>query len=180
VFPVESSYTSHLYPTEDSWVEAEFPNGNHGYETSLRVKSDARTRRSYLRFSLDSIPSGKSITSVKLHLYCTYKDSNPRVEIYIHQTGDNWDEAGITWNNAPAVGSLVTNILVNGTGQYYCWDITPYAQTQYSGDKILSVVAKLLLDDPTENNPNLARYFASKEYEGTAKDPYLGISATAT
>lgn len=176
VFPVESSYTSHLYPTEDSWVEAEFPNGNHGSETSLRVKSDARTRRSYLKFDLNAIPDGKSTTSVKLYLYCTYKDYHPSVEIYVHETGDDWDEASVTWNNAPAVDSLITSILVNGTGQYYCWDITPYGQTQYFGDKILSVVMKLLLDDPTQNNPNLARYFASKEYDGTTRDPYLEVT----
>jgi len=175
VFSVQSFYNSHLHPTDDSWVEAEFPNGNHGSETSLRVKSDARTRRSYLKFDLNAIPDGKSITSVKLYLYCTYSDYHPSVEIYVHETGDNWNEASITWNNAPAVGSLITSILVDGTGQYYCWDITPYGQTEYSGDKILSVVAKLLLDDPTENNPNLARYFASKEYECTAKDPYLEV-----
>jgi len=175
ILPVKSAYTSSSCPTDDSWVEAEFPNGIHGSETSLRVKSDARTRRSFLKFDLNSVPNGKSITSVKLYLYCTYKDQHPSVEIYVHETGDNWDEASITWNNAPDVGSLVTSILVNGTGQYYCWDITPYGQTQYSGDKILSVVVKLLLDDPTLNNPNLARYFASKEYDGTTIDPYLEV-----
>jgi len=175
VFPVESSYTSHLSPTEDSWVEAEFPNSNHGSETSLRVKSDSRTRRSYLKFDLDSIPSGKSITSVKLYLYCTYSDYHPSVEIYVHETGNNWDEASITWHNAPAVGSFLTSILVNGTNQYYGWDVTPYGQTQYSGDKILSIVVKLLLDDPTKDNPNLARYFASKEYDCMSKDPYLEV-----
>jgi PKD repeat protein len=175
VFPVKSSYTSHVYPAEDSWVEAEFPNGNHGSETSLRVKSDSRTRRSYLKYDLNSVPSGKSVTSVKLYLYCTYKSWNPSIEIYVHETGDSWDEASITWNNAPAVDSFITSILVNGTGQYYCWDITSYGQTQYFGDKILSIVVKLLLDDPTQNNPNLARYFTSKEYDGTAKDPYLEV-----
>jgi len=175
VFPVKSSYTSHVYSAGDSWVEAEFPNGNHGSETSLRVKSDSRIRRSYLKFDLNSIPSGKSVTSVKLYLYCTYRNSYSSVEIYVHETGDNWDEASITWNNAPTVNSFITSILVNGTGQYYCWDITSYGQTQYSGDKILSIVVKLLLDDPTENNPNLARCFASKEYDGTAQDPCLEV-----
>ena len=175
VFPIKSSYASHVYPAEDSWVEAEFPNGNHGSETSLRVKSDSRTRRSYLKFDLNAIPDGKSITSVKLYLYCTYKDKYSSVEIYVHETSDNWDEGSITWNNAPAVDSFITSILVNGTGQYYCWDITPYGQTQYSGDKILSIVVKLLLDDPAQDNPNLARYFASKEYDSTAKDPYLEV-----
>jgi hypothetical protein len=175
VFPVESSFTSRLYPTQDSWVEAEYPNDNHGTDTSLRVKSDSRTRRSYLKFDLSSIPNGKSLTSVKLYLYCNYMDSNPTVEIYVNETGDNWYESSITWYNAPAVGPGIAHISVGGTGQYYCWDITPYGQTQYSGDKILSVVVKLLLDDPTKNNPNLARYFASKEYSGTTQDPYLEI-----
>ena len=175
ILSVQCSYTSRLYPTNDSWVEAEFPNDNHGSDTSLRVRSDTRTRRSYLKFDLNSIPSGKSITSVKLYLYCTYSDANPSVEIYAHETGDNWNEANITWNNAPAVGSSITSISVMGTGKYYCWDITSYGQTQYSGDKILSVVVKLLLDDPTQDNPNLSRYFASKEYSNTAQDPYLEV-----
>jgi len=173
--PVQSFYTSYLYPTHDSWVEAEFPNDNHGSDTTLKVRSDARTRRTYLKFDLSSIPNGKTITSVKLYLYCTYMDANPFVQIYVHETGDDWLESSITWNNAPAVGSLITNISVGGTGQYYSWDITPYGQTQYSGDEMLSVVAKLLLDDPTQDNPNLARYFASKENTGTTKDPYLEV-----
>lgn len=106
IFPVKSSYTSHLYSAEDSWVEAEFPNDNHGSETSSCVKSDARTRRSYLKFDLNSIPNGKSVTSVKLYLYCTYKDQYPSVGIYVHETSDNWDEASITWHNAPLSARL--------------------------------------------------------------------------
>ena len=176
VLPVKSPSTSVLSPTNDSWIEAEFPAVNHGSDTSLRVRADSRTSRSYLQFDLNSIPSGKTLTSAKLYLYCTYSDFNPSVQIYVHETGDGWGESSITWNNAPAVGSLVTSISVGGTCQYYCWDITSYAQTQYSGDKVLSVVAKLLFDDPTQNNPNYARYFASKEYSGLSKDPYLEVN----
>jgi hypothetical protein len=175
VFSVGASYVVRLSPSDDSWVEAELPSGNHGSDTSLRVKSDSRTRRSYLKFDLSSIPGGKTVTSVRLYLYCTYADANPSVEVYVHETGDDWGEATITWNSAPAVGAFIASATVYGTGQFYCWDITPYGQAEYSGDKILSVVVKLLLDDPTQNNPNLARYFASKEYSGTAQDPYLEV-----
>ncbi len=176
VFSVDaSSYSVRLYPSDDSWVEAEYPNDNHGSDTSLRVKSDSRTRRSYLKFDLSSIPEGKTVTSVRLYLYCTYSDASPSVEVYVHETGDGWNEGSITWNNAPAVGSLITSTTIYGTGQFYCWDITPYGQAEYLGDKILSVVVKLLLDDPSQNNPNLSRYFASKEYSNTAKDPYLEV-----
>ena len=134
VIPVSSSYASNIYPIHDSWVEAEYPSDNHGYDTSLRVKSDSRTRRSYLRFDLSSIPNGKTVATVKLYLYCTLADANPNVQVYVHGTGDNWDESSITWNNAPAVGSLITSISVGGTGRYYCWDITPYGRAEYSGD----------------------------------------------
>ncbi|MGQ9690832.1 MAG: CBM96 family carbohydrate-binding protein, partial [Thermoproteota archaeon] len=85
----EAQQTSILSPVGDSWVEAEFPNDNHGSDTSLRVRSDSRTRRSYLKFDLSSIPNGKTITSVKIYLYCTYADANPNVEIYVHETGDS-------------------------------------------------------------------------------------------
>jgi PKD repeat protein len=128
-----------------------------------------------LKFDLSVIPSGKTLSSVRLYLYCTYADANPSVEVYVHETGDSWSESTITWNNAPAVGAMITSASVGGTGKYYCWDITGYAQAQYSGDKVLSLVVKLLLDDPSQNNPNLARYFASREYSGTGQDPYLEV-----
>jgi len=168
--------TARLAPSDDSWVEYEYPNTNHGLETVLRVKADSRIRRSYLKFDLSSIPTGKVITSVKLFLYCTVTDLTPVVTMNAHETVDSWSQSSITWNNAPAVGSLIVNTTVGGTGQYYSWDITPYGDAQYQGDKILSVVVKFPLDNPSQNNPNYARDFASKEYSGTFQDPYLEVT----
>jgi len=167
--------TGILYPVGDSWVEAEYPNTNHGSETVLRIKADSRIRRTYIQFDLNSIPNGKIITSVKLYLYCTTVDTNPSVVINVHETQDTWAENTIIWNNAPLVGAFITQTTVGVSGQYYCWNITSYGLAQYNGDKILSVVVKLPIDDPSTNNPNYSRDFASKEYTGTTLDPYLEV-----
>jgi hypothetical protein len=167
--------TSFIYPSDDSWVEAEYPNTNHGSETVLRVKADSRTRRAYLKFDLSSIPNGKIVTSVKLYLYCSAVDSNPTVVINVHETLDSWAEGTITWNNAPPVGSYLSQTTLGGSGQYYAWDISSYGVAQYNGDKVLSALVKLPQDDPSQNNPNYARDFASKEYIETNHDPYLEV-----
>jgi PKD repeat protein len=172
----EAQNTSILYPIRDSWIEAENPNTNHGSETVLKVKADSRVRRAYLTFDLSSIPVGKVITSVKLYLYCTTVDSNPTVVINAHETQDSWTESTITWNNAPSVGAYITQTSVGASGQYYSWNITSYGLAQYQGDKLLSIVVKLPQDDPSQNNPNYARDFASKEYTGTTQDPYLEVT----
>jgi len=174
--PTARGEVTKLYPTDDSWVEAETPNNNHGTETEIHVKADTKTRRTYLKFDLSGLPLGWVITSAKLYLYCTAANPTSNLRVDAHETGDSWSEGTITWNNAPAVGALAaSNLAVGNIGQFYFWNVTSYAQAQYNGDKKLSVVVKFPLDDPTQNNPDYHRDFASKEYTGTGNDPYLEI-----
>ncbi|MFQ5999299.1 MAG: PKD domain-containing protein [Candidatus Bathyarchaeia archaeon] len=161
-------------------MQAEFPNNNYGSDTRLNVRSDAKTRRTYIKFDLSSIPSGKSITSAKLYLHCVFANPTSSVQVNVNETGDSWSEGAITWNNAPSVGAFVASTDVGGVNQSYFWDITSYAQTEYSGDKILSVVVKFLQDDPSQNNPNYERKFASKENSDVSIRPYLEIVYTTT
>jgi len=170
---------SYPYPTDDSWVNLERPNKNYGRDQIIHIKTDSTTvRRSYLKFDLSVIPPGKVIASAKLHLYCL--DADPgNVQIDVHESEDNWNEHVITWNNAPSVGAFVaSNTTVDGSGKFYSWDITSYAQSEYNSDKILSLVVKFPIDDPDhpELNPACHRDFASKEFKKTARRPYLEIA----
>jgi hypothetical protein len=125
---------------------------------------------------LGSIPSQQYIVSAVLKLYCIIAAPYPPpVEVDVHATSDSWSESTITWNNAPAVGALVGNDTVGGTGQYWSWNITEFIRTQYAGDKLASVILKFKVDDPNQTNPYLHRDFRSREYAGTAMDPYLEI-----
>jgi len=182
VFPlftmnVNGQTVTSLSPSADSWVEAENPNTNRGSDTILRVKADSRIRRAYLKFDLTALPVGRAIASAKLYLYCVAANPTSYIQLNAHETGDSWSEGTITWNNAPAVGALAaSNMTVGNINQFYSWSLTSYTQTQYSGDKVLSVVVKLPLDDPSQVNPNYSKDFASKENTNTAIRPYLEIT----
>ena len=180
LFSARGATVTQLSPSDDSWVQAEFPNRNYSSDTTLIVKSDAKTRRTYLKFYLNSIPLEKSITSAKLYLHCVSANPTSNVQVNVNETGDGWSESTITWNNAPSVGAFVASTDVGGMNQSYFWDITSYAQTEYSGDKILSVVVKFLQDDPSQNNPNYEKKFASKENSDVSVRPYLEIVYATT
>jgi len=164
-----------LYPSDDSYVDAREANSNYGNLDTIIVRANSSTRRSYLKFNLGSIPAYDYIVSATLKLYCTIAQPNTPVEVLIYSTTDSWNEGTITWNNAPALGSLVGNNTLGGTLVYYSWNITEYIRTQHAGDKIASVIVKFEQDDPSQENPDLHRNFRSKEYAGTDKDPYLEI-----
>ncbi len=173
---------SYPYPTDDSWVELARPDTNHARDREIYVKTDSTTvRRSYLKFDLSVIPTEKVIISAKLYLYCVTASPTYNIQVDIHRTEDNWNEHNITWNNAPLVGAFVSsNTTVDGKYKFYSWDITSYAQSEYDGDKILSAVVKLPIDDPAhpELNPNYYKGFASKEYRRSTRRPFLEIEYT--
>jgi uncharacterized repeat protein (TIGR02543 family) len=175
VQPVESISTN-LYPSADSWVEYNYPNNNHGTESTLHVQTLCGAKRAYLKFDLSSIPAGQAISSAILRLYCSYAFYSSIVEVDAHATGDSWSEGTITWNNAPSVGALIAaNPAVGVAGYYYSWDITSYIAAEYAGDKIASVVLKF----PQESTGDARhRDFYSKEKYGTSYDPYLQIVYT--
>ena len=173
---------SYPYPTDDSWIELEYPDRNNGRDKVIHAKTDATTvRRIYLKFDLSVIPTDKVIVSAKLYLYCVAADPPGNVQVNVHKTDDNWNEHTITWNNAPPVGTFVaSNATVGGTGKSYSWDVTSYAQSEHKNDKTLSVVVKFPVDDPAhpELNPYQHRDFASKETPKSSRRPYLEICYT--
>ncbi|UCH32640.1 MAG: DNRLRE domain-containing protein [Candidatus Bathyarchaeota archaeon] len=166
-----------IYPSDDSWVDFEFPDVNFGWQDMIHVMAGATVRRSYLKFDLSIVPPENVLTAVTLHLYCT-ADGSHNFTVNAHETVDNWNESNITWNNAPPVGTLVSSTIVGNIYTYYSWDITTYAQAQYEGDQVLSLVLKSPLDDPAglPYDPISHRDFSSKEMSGTEYDPYLEIT----
>ena len=178
LFSAQGANVNQLSPSADSWVDFKTPDTNYGNDIEIHVKADKQTRRSYLKFDLSALPAGTTVTSAKLYLYCT-AGTPTLLPVDVHETNDSWSEDTLTWNNAPAVGAFVTsNTTVDGVGKYYSWDITSYTQSQFGGDKILSVVVKFPLDDPYQNNPNVHRDFASKEETDPNKHPYLETTYT--
>lgn len=87
----------------DAPVDSGEPTRNFGRSETLRARADAPVRRTYLKFDVSELTQAPA--SAKLRLYVT-DDSVGAISIQA-VTG-SWDEAGITWDNAPApTGAVV-------------------------------------------------------------------------
>ncbi len=92
---------SSLSASGDSYVSSAAPTANYGKATQIRFDGSPVVL-SYLRFDLISM-SGV-VTSATLQVYA---NSSSSTGYEVHRTLSVWSETGITWANAPAVGTLV-------------------------------------------------------------------------
>jgi len=114
--------------SDDAHVKSTSPAKNYGAETSLRLRSGDPTYNSYFKFNLTGLNGG--VQSAKLRLYVI--DGGPdggalyAVSNFYKDTATPWNEAGITWNNAPAISGapLVQSGAVGG-GVWVEYDVTP-------------------------------------------------------
>ena len=112
--------------------------------------------RGYLKFNLSGVTGG-SVTSAILRLYCTSIEGTPAsVQAYTCTT-DSWTETGITYNNKPAKGTLITTVNIPSAGAWYSFNVTSFVNGQYAGDKIVTII--LAQDSTVKKNV----YFNSKE-----------------
>lgn len=123
---------------------------NHGDATGLFVASQTAPTdfpcfsKSYLRFSLDSIPAGKVIISATLTLHLWGNAGAPGQAqpswVSLFTITDPWDEMGINWNNAPLAQENVSQTWVypdpdnfaGYPGDPYNWDATQAVAEAYA------------------------------------------------
>jgi len=172
-FEDSSETTVKLFPLADSWVNyPNFASSNYGTDTILNDENanPPEQRQIYAKFDLSSIPPGSIITAATLHMYSMSWSSqvNQSTGVYF-VSNDSWTETGLRWNNKPAIGSLI-----DSTPVYYnawaVWNVNSSVQSEYSGDKIISVN----LNFPS-TDVNNKKDFYSKEYSCSHKWPYLEI-----
>lgn len=164
--------TTYLYPTDDAYVKENKPDNNYGDETSLKVwRSGNNRERVYIQFNLSSLPSGITISSATLELYRYDGGSSTTIGTYMVST--SWDEATITWNNAPTIDDMIDSISVDSLDGYKNWTVTSVASAAYLGSGILNMALKA-----TSETGNYHQYFRSKE-AGTDQRPVLEIIYTS-
>ena len=171
--------TEIVYPSDDSWVGKAERDENYGYNGGLAVTTttvDERDRRTFLKFSLSSIPSPENIDSVELFLF--RRDYYPpswgpvgNVEA-MEVADDSWTEETITWNNQPTYGNPLDVVSVFDVNQWYSWNVTPFVENELTGDSVVSICLKA----ENEDEGSTYRYssFYSKEYDGF--DPHLLVT----
>jgi hypothetical protein len=126
--------------------------GDHAYPgvRDLNVQNQGNTddwpcfSKMYITFPLNSLPSDKTILQANLTLYQSgqatgFTSDPPEAQnslIQVFQVGEGWDEATISWNNAPAPienvsQAWVGSITMAELGAPRVWDITRVVKRVY-------------------------------------------------
>ena len=152
-------------PVADAYVIQTSPDTNYGTSISLRVDNSPFTR-SYLRFTVTGL-NGSAIQSVKLRVYAN--SANTTGYAVQAEANNTWTESAITYNTAPAPGSVINNSAPFTSAVWTEVDVSSYVKAEGTYNFVLT----------TTNNTNTN--LASRE---STNSPQLvvtgGTSASAT
>ena len=153
----------------DAQVASNNPTVNYGAGNNLYLQSSTSgygNERGWLKFDLSGLPLGATIAGANLLLY-NWRVAGASMPASVHPVNDDsWTETGITWNSQPVFDPppLDTKTLVAGTPNlWYNWDVTPFVQNQWSGDKLVSLLVKPVTENSTAI-PAPSYGFDAKEY----------------
>lgn len=134
-----------LAPVADTQVSSGNSTTNYGSATSIFIQSATTSfanERGWLRFDLSSLPASANITSASLEMFC-WKATGASLPTEVHGgTTDTWVESTINYGNQPAFGATLstTTLAAGNVNVWYDWDVTSFAQSQLTGDKLVSLV----------------------------------------
>jgi uncharacterized repeat protein (TIGR01451 family) len=175
---------------EDTYLNRWRPADNFGAEGRVSIGQDG-AYRALLYFDLTpaGIPSGASITSAQLGLYCYDRNMAGSIEIGVYQVVRPWVDLAATWQRASAsdpwgiagcddlttdrLASPVYSTTVADTGVFHYFDVTDMVRNWVSNPS--SNQGLLLLA------PDHVRiyYYASSEWPGVDRRPALTINFIA-
>ncbi|WP_290797223.1 polysaccharide lyase family 8 super-sandwich domain-containing protein [Flavihumibacter sp. UBA7668] len=116
---------------DGSYANTNYPNGN------LVIKTDGSgySRKAFLQFDLSNF-SG-SVDSAFLRLYITNANTTVQTTNWeIHEiTNNNWTETGVTWNNQPVAGQLITTLPGQSAGNTLLIPVTSLIHSTLAGSK---------------------------------------------
>ncbi len=116
-----STVSTTFNPVADASVLANRPTSNLGSRSQLRLDATP-TMNSYLRFDVQSLTG--TVNSATLRLFV---DTTSSVGFTAHEVTDNsWAEDGITFDNAPAIGTVINSSGATTAGSYVEVDVTSY------------------------------------------------------
>jgi len=160
-----STTTNYTPPSKDSHIDSVATTTNYGSETTLEVYAGANDRRALLEFS--SLPTGITVLSATLKLYCVAPESTRTLRIQ-RMTG-SWTELGVTWDNQPTVDSNYVDVAAPSGAGWWNVSVTDiYVVGSTIGFRIM---------DSNETEATYTQSFSSKE--GT-NDPMLTVTYTYT
>lgn len=154
---------------------------NHGNDEQIFVGSEIQPthfpcyNKSYLRFSLASVPANKVIISATLTLH-HWGNANPDMHtdsyVWLFSVPDPWNELTIHWNNAPLAQENFSmqripqvSVFPGWPGIPYTWDATQAVAEAYASGQPVSFA---IYDSTTGQDSS--KYFTASE-SGLYDDP---------
>ncbi len=166
--------TIRLYPIDDAYVVENLPQSRFGENTSLWVASRRdNNKRTFLKFSLESIPTGTMILKADLWLYCDGYGSPTRevTDVRCYSVdNDDWLESNLAWENQPPMENALDSLYVGGAG-WISLTAKDFAAKEIIGNKIVSLGLRMR----QENYDNTERYINFSSKEATGNRPYLEV-----
>jgi acid phosphatase type 7 len=178
----------------DSKVQADTPDTNYGTTTSLAARGPAATspqQRSYIKVTVSGLSGPPASARLDLYSYAVSATG-----IQVSTAGNDWTETGITWNTAPAVGSLVATVgpltsnttasadvssVVTGNGTYtFAITTTSTTGKTYASREAAGHPPTLVLDTSAPPLAASAPGTTSGTTSGTATTTASGTTAAAT
>jgi hypothetical protein len=133
--PAKASGSTTFTAEADAYVDESNSSSNYGSNQSLRVDGSP-VIHSYLRFNISGIDG--SVTKATLRIYANSKSS---AGIEVDKVADsNWEENGITYANAPALGEAIGSSTGFHPNTWVSVDVTSYVQA--NGKISLAIVSK--------------------------------------
>lgn len=116
-----------------------YADSNYGTSLSLVVKENTDNnydRASFLKFDLRNVSDNIASAKIRLKVRSTTAGAQHTMNFV---TNDSWTETGITWNNMPATGSLISMETVPAVDEWIEFDVSSLINQELNGDGILSV-----------------------------------------
>lgn len=119
--PGGSQQSGTFEPVADAMVAQAAPDANYGNTTVLHADLSPQ-EMSYLKFDVEGM--SQPITSAKLRLFTTANGGSANAPGVALSADTGWTETGITWNNKPATGSVVSDAGQAPNAAWVEYDVT--------------------------------------------------------
>ncbi len=163
-----------LEATEDTYVEKDRPNRNHGTSSTARVSNNPKNI-AYVKFDIEPLTLvGKTITRTQLTVYGTTKPTT----VSVFGVAASWDESTLTWNSKPTGDDKVANLIytnIRTQDGYYVGiaDVTQYVE-KYLYNNYIGGQNEVAFVLKTDSNKEFV--FNTKETRSSEFVPKLRIS----
>jgi Calcineurin-like phosphoesterase len=113
--------TTVLNPIADASAKSDQPAANFGSATTLE-SDGSPVYVAYMKYDLSSI-SGHGLVSAKLRMRVS--DSSASIQNIKNVADSSWTESGLTYDNRPALGSVIGTFPGRRSGSFVEIDVTP-------------------------------------------------------